>query len=106
VIRSGGRVAFCEPNAFYPLFYLQILLTPGMSFRGDGGIVRMRPGPVGDALSGAGFVDLSDARYGLFPPAVANTGIGQRYERRLERFPLLRPFLAFRVFSGRVPRGG
>ena len=35
VLRPGGRVAFCEPVAWNPLYYLQIALTPGMSFSGE-----------------------------------------------------------------------
>src|SRR5205823_232831 len=35
LLRPGGRFAFVEPNAFNPLYYLQIAATPGMSFRGE-----------------------------------------------------------------------
>ena len=42
--RPGGRVVFIEPNAYFPGFYVQVTLTPGMSWKGDKGIVHMRPG--------------------------------------------------------------
>lgn len=100
VLVPGGRMAFCEPNAYCPLFYGQILLTPGMTFRGDGGIARMRPGVLLPAFERAGFRDLRIDRYGLFPPGLANTDLGARVERRLERLAPLRPVLAFQILSG------
>jgi SAM-dependent methyltransferase len=38
--RPGGRVVFIEPNAYFPGFYVQVTLTPGMSWKGDKGIVH------------------------------------------------------------------
>ena len=38
VLAGGGQVAFCEPNAFNPLIYLQVTWTPGMSWKGEPGI--------------------------------------------------------------------
>ncbi len=99
VLAPGARVAFSEPNAFNPSFYAQILLTPGMSWRGDGGVRRMRPGALVPAFREAGFVDVRIERYGLFPPALANTGPGARIEEALERLAPLRPVLAFQILS-------
>jgi len=98
-VLPGGRVAFCEPNALNPSFYLQVLLTPGMSFRGDGGIVRMRPGVLRPALEAAGFSDVRIDRYGLFPPLLANTRAGAAVERAVEWVVPVRPLLAFQVVS-------
>jgi hypothetical protein len=98
-IEPGGRIAFCEPNAFNPSFYLQVLLTPGMSFRGDGGIVRMRPGVFRTALEGAGFSDVRIDRYGLFPPLLGNLRAGAAVERAVERLRPIGPLLAFQVVS-------
>ena len=101
VLAPGARLAFCEPNAFNPSFYLQVLLTPGMTWRGDRGIARMRPGVLLPAFAEAGFDDLAIERYGLFPPALANRRPFAALEEGLERIPLLRPVLAFQVLSGR-----
>ena len=100
VLRPGGRVAFCEPNAFHPGFYLQIALTPGMTWKGDRGVARMRPGVLRPAFEAAGFREVTIERYGLFPPALANRSWGAAVERRLERLPPLRPVRAFQVVSG------
>ncbi len=100
VLRPGGRVAFCEPNAFHPGFYLQIALTPGMTWKGDRGIARMRPAVLRSAFEAAGFRDVRIERYGLFPPALHNRPWGAALERRLERLPPLAPVRAFQVVAG------
>lgn len=101
VLRPGGRVVFLEPNAWNPLFYLQILITPGMSWEGDKGITRMRTRLVFSAMRRAGFEGLALTRFGFFPPLLANRPWGRRLEFLLERFPPWRPLLPFQVFSGR-----
>ena len=99
VLGPGGRAAFCEPNAFNPLFYLQILATPGMSFRGDGGVRRMRPAVLRRAFAAAGFGPLSLARYGFLPPSLADSARGARWDARLERLRPLRPVLPYQVVA-------
>lgn len=100
VLAPGGTVAFAEPNGWNPLFYLQIALTPGMTFRGDGGVAGMRAGRVLPALRRAGFGRARARRYGLFPPRLANLPAGRRVEARLERLPLPPAVSAFQLFSG------
>src|SRR5207248_2929955 len=95
------RVAFCEPNPYNPLYYVQIATRPGMTWEGDGGIVDMRPRPVTAALAAAGFGDLYWRRFGFFPPFVANTRLG-RLERPLESFRPWRFALPFQLFGGRL----
>lgn len=102
LLRPGGRIAFCEPNPLNPLYYVQIAARPGMTWEGDGGIVRMRRAPVERSLREAGFTDLYWRRFGFFPPSVANSEL-RRLERPLETFPLWRPALPFQLFGGRLP---
>ena len=99
ILRPGGWVAFCEPNAFHLPFYLQILLTPGMTWKGDRGILRMRPTLLHDALKGAGFIAPKIERYGMFPPAISNRAPGAALEEWLERRRSLRSVQAFQVIS-------
>ncbi|HWJ33343.1 MAG TPA: class I SAM-dependent methyltransferase [Gaiellaceae bacterium] len=103
LLRPGGRFAFVEPNAYNPLYYLQISLTPGMSFRGERRLTSMRPGVILPALSAAGLTDVFVHRYGFFPPQLANLAIGRAVERALERVRPLRPVAAFNLFGGRLP---
>jgi SAM-dependent methyltransferase len=100
----GGRVAFCEPVATNPLYYLQIAITPGMHWAAERGMVRMRPGIVLPALEAAGFVDARSHTCGFFPPQVTNRGWGARLEDRLDTHRFLAPLHAFRIFSASTPR--
>jgi SAM-dependent methyltransferase len=104
VLRPGAQVAFCEPNAFNPLVYLQVTFTPGMSWKGEPSIPSMRPSVVGRLFEERGYSDVRTFRYGMLPPQVANRAVGARLERTLEALPPLRPFSAYRVFQAR--RGG
>lgn len=97
LLRPGGRAVFLEPNAFNPLFYLQVALTPGMTWEGDKGIVRMRESVLFPALRDAGFRNAAIERFGFFPPSLANRPLGARMERWLESFPPWRGLLPFQL---------
>jgi SAM-dependent methyltransferase len=101
LLAPGGHLAFVEPNAFNPLYYVQIAATPGMSFRGERRLTSMRPGVILPALHAAGLSDVRFHRYGFFPPFLANRETGRRVERALERVSVLRPISAFQLFLGR-----
>ncbi len=96
----GGCVTFLEPNAFNPLYYLQVLASPGMTWQGDGGIVRMRKGLLFNAMRKAGLVDLQIVRFGFFPPFLANRAWGGKLESVFERMPLWRGMLPFQLCKG------
>jgi glycosyltransferase involved in cell wall biosynthesis len=105
LVTPGGRIAFLEPNPLNPLYYLQIAFTPGMSWQGDGGIVRMRPRRVFAAMDAAGLTPEGVSRFGFLPPFAANTRTGAAAERVLERVRLWRAALPFQVFVARAPDG-
>jgi SAM-dependent methyltransferase len=98
LLKPGGRAVFLEPNAYNILFYIQILLWPNISWKGDKGILRMRPGPVLRAMQAAGLSDRAYQRFGFFPPFLANRPWGPAAERALEKFPPWRTFLPFQLF--------
>lgn len=103
ILRPGGRIAFCEPVAWNPLYYLQIALTPSMRFAGERSITSMRAGVICPALARAGFVEAQSRPYGYFPPLVTNQAWGERLERWLDARPLF-PFPnAFQIFTARLP---
>lgn len=102
VLKPGGRAVFLEPNAYNPLFYVQIAFTPGMTWEGDGGVRHMRRSRLLPALERAGFSELTLARFGFFPPIVANHDAGSRVERILERVPVWRGLLPFQLVRGRL----
>jgi SAM-dependent methyltransferase len=98
VLAPGGKLAFCEPNAFNPLVYLQVTFTPGMSWKGEPSVPRMRPSVVFPALSRQGFGNVRTELYGALPPVLSNTGPGRQLERAIEWVRPLRPFSAYRTF--------
>lgn len=102
-LKPGGRVVFLEPNAFNPLFYIQILVTPGMTWEGDKGILGMRRRKVFQAMTQAGFETLTLGRFGFFPPFLVSRPFGRRLEAVFESF---RPWffvLPFQLFGGLRP---
>lgn len=100
MLNPGGRVIFLEPNAYNPLYYLQMLITPGMTWQGDKGMVRMRRGVVERAMMEAGLQNCATSRFGFLPPFLANRPAGARAEAVLERVPLWRVALPFQLFRG------
>lgn len=101
VVRPGGVVAFCEPNAFYLPFYLQILLTPRMSWSVEKGVANMRPSVFRSAISAANLEAVSLRRYGFFPPALYNLAAGRHVEQTLDRLPLPGAARAFQIVVAR-----
>jgi SAM-dependent methyltransferase len=103
VVKPGGQVAFLEPNAYNILYYLQIMVNPLMTWKGDRGMADMRPGVIFPAMKTAGLESLSLYRFGFFPPFITNQSWGIWLEMRLERFPLWRPLLPAAIFRGIRP---
>jgi SAM-dependent methyltransferase len=98
LVKPGGRIVFLEPNAFNPLYYVQVAITPGMTWKGDRGIIDMRKGRVFRAMRHAGLTNLRVHRFGWFPPVLANTRAGAKAERVLEKISL-RAMLPFQFFG-------
>jgi SAM-dependent methyltransferase len=96
-LKPGGRIAFLEPNPFYPGYYVQIALTPGMTWRGERGILRMRAAAVGPAAAAVGLRLVEDGAFGAVPPVLANREWGRRMERAVERLPRWDRVGAFRL---------
>jgi SAM-dependent methyltransferase len=101
--RPGGRIVFLEPNPLNLLYYVQMLVVPGMSWKGDKGIVNMRPPNVFRAMEGAGLESLSLHRFGFFPPLVTNRSWGLRLETVFEGVHVWNRFLPFQLFRGDAP---
>lgn len=99
LLKPGGRVVFLEPNPLNILYYLQMLITPGMTWKGDGGIVHMRPHVVFSAMEEAGFKPRALSRFGFLPPFLRNRSWGSRAETFLEAFPPWRTALPFQLFG-------
>lgn len=103
LVKPGGALAFLEPNGLNPLYYVQIAFTSGMTWRGDGGVFRMRRRPVLRAMRAAGLEELRLERFGFLPPFAANTRLGTRLDPWLERVPVWRSALPFQLLGARTP---
>jgi SAM-dependent methyltransferase len=103
MMKAGGRVVLLEPNPYNPLYYLQILLTPGMTWAGERGLLRMRPAPVLRAMRAAGLEPVGVERFGCLPPQIVNQSWGERLEELCERSPLPRSMRPFVLFKGQRP---
>jgi SAM-dependent methyltransferase len=100
--KPGGRIVFLEPNPLNPLYYVQMLVVPGMSWKGDKGILHMREATVFEAMRNAGLRNPSLERFGFLPPFLVNRAWGPRAEAALERFRPWARFLPFQLFRGDV----
>jgi SAM-dependent methyltransferase len=98
LIKPGGRIIFLEPNPYNPLYYIQILFSPDMTWQGDKGIVRMRWNVISQAMGHAGFRQPSMCRFGFFPPFLANRLWGASCERALEGIRVWSRLLPFQIF--------
>lgn len=103
VLLPGARIAFCEPRAANPLYYLQIACTPRMHWKAERGIVNMRQKPVFEALRAAGFESLEMQTYGFFPPFLVNRPWGAGLEDALMRQSWAKAGHAFCLFLARKP---
>lgn len=99
LLKRGGRMVFVEPNPLNPLYYLQILLTPAMTWQNEKGLTRMRPAVIYGAMQNAGLGQCAVSRFGFFPPFLANPSWGSRLESILESVPIWRALLPFQLFG-------
>jgi ubiquinone/menaquinone biosynthesis C-methylase UbiE len=104
VLKPGGLVAFCEPNAFYLPFYLQVLLTPRMKWSVEKGIQNMRRAILEPAMADAGLDDVRFAHYGFFPPLIYNHTVGRKMDGLLDALPIPGPARAFQIVTARRAR--
>ena len=105
LVKPGGSVAFLEPNPLNPLYYVQITLTPEMSWKGEKGIFSMRPDVVLSSMLRAGLEEPELLRFGFLPPFATNLPFGPAVEDALEKVALWKPLLPFQLFGGRRPAG-
>lgn len=99
VLKPNGSIIFTEPNAYNPLYYIQIFFSPTMSWKCDKGVAKMRRKNFLSASKYAGLTGLLIKKYGFFPPFVVNNPMGRKAERLLEKLKILKNFSAFQIIK-------
>ena len=96
-LRPGGRFVFVEPNPLNPLYYFQITLTPGMSWKSERGIFQMRRPIIAEVAARCGFSDIRARCYGAVPRGLYDRLAARGHERTPEYLVprSLRPFVVF-----------
>ena len=94
---SWRRLAFLEPNPYFPGYYVQIAFTHGMTWRGERGILRMRPTTIRRAADASDLRLTEHGAFGAVPPALANRTWGRAIERAVEKLPMWDRVGAFRL---------
>ena len=102
LLKPNGQVVFLEPNPWCALFYIQVTLAPTMSWKAEKGILNLTPGKTTRCLHNAGFKDVEFNRYGILPPAIRNTALGEKFETAYDKIAPLRPISAFQMVKARL----
>ncbi|MCB0736719.1 MAG: methyltransferase domain-containing protein [Bacteroidetes bacterium] len=103
ILKPGGEIIFLEPNAYNPLYYVQILLSPTMSWKGDKGVFDMKRKKFEEAAQFASLHGLEIHKYGFFPPFVVNTKAGRMLEKVVEGMRIFKFFSAFQIIKLKKP---
>jgi 2-polyprenyl-3-methyl-5-hydroxy-6-metoxy-1,4-benzoquinol methylase len=97
--KPGGRLAFIEPNPMNPLYYVQIALVPGMSWKAERGLINMRYSVIARAMRSAGLAQPIAKSFGFLPRFITNQKWGSSLENLLDRVGLLDPIRPFQFFG-------
>jgi ubiquinone/menaquinone biosynthesis C-methylase UbiE len=103
VLKPGGSIVFIEPNAYNPLYYLQIIFSPNMSWAGDKGVINMKEKNFVKACEFAKLEKLETYKYGFFPPFLVNNKFGNKTEKLIEKLGLFKSFSAFQIIKMTKP---
>lgn len=101
-LRPGGRMFFIEPNRRNPLFLLQVLCCPDMTWRDERGMFTLGQRRIREAFAAAGLSAPRIETFGWFPPQILDRWPRTlRLEKRIEGMQACKPILPFRLISSR-----
>ena len=101
VLKTGGRIGSIEPNRRNPLFVLQVLCCPDMTWKAEKGLFQFNPATTMRQLAALGFRDVRLERFRFFPPQILDNWPGAfRLQQKLEGVRPLYPLLPFVLISG------
>jgi SAM-dependent methyltransferase len=103
LLAPGGQMAFVEPNRRNPLFLLQVIACPDMTWAEEKGMFRLSGKGVAAAYRAAGLTNVGCHGFGFFPPQIFNHFRAAReIERHIESLTLARPVLPFLLLTARA----
>jgi len=102
LLKPGGRVVFLDVNPMCPLYYLQITLSPSMSWSAEKGIVNLHRKKIESVAKMAGFKNLKIEKFGILPPALRNLRGGKSVETAFESLPFINGISAFQLISAKL----
>jgi 2-polyprenyl-3-methyl-5-hydroxy-6-metoxy-1,4-benzoquinol methylase len=102
LLKAKGRVVFLDVNPLCRLYYIQIALTPGMSWRAERGILNLTSSKLRAGLAAAGFHNSRIERFGLLPPVLRSRPGAGAVERLFDAVAVLRPVAAFQLISAEL----
>ncbi|MDP2208990.1 MAG: class I SAM-dependent methyltransferase [Bacteroidota bacterium] len=96
MLKPAGSIAFIEPNRINPLFLLQVMVSPEMSWKAEKGMFTFSISKTKNILEQAGFVNIKLKYFGLFPPAILdNFRFLYKFQTFLEHINYLNRLLPF-----------
>jgi len=104
LIGAGGGLAFLEPNRRNPLFLMQVLVCPDMTWQEEKGMFTLSARGVCRAYREASLRVDKVLRFGFFPPQLINRfSWARRLEAGVERIRLFEPLLPFLLMTAAPP---
>jgi hypothetical protein len=82
---------------------MQIWFTPGMSYEGEKGLKDMTRKKITKSIEFAEFGNVDIHRFGMFPPAIYNSKLGNKVDHLLSDIKPLSPVMAFQLISATKP---
>ncbi len=106
LLRPNGQMLFVEPNRRNPLFLLQVLCCPDMSWSEEKGMFTLGQARIRTGFVSAGMSTPTIQTFGWFPPQLLDRWRWtMRVEEWVEQQRLFRPILPFRIIrSQRIDR--
>ncbi|MFN0157259.1 MAG: class I SAM-dependent methyltransferase [Bacteroidota bacterium] len=103
-VRPGGRICFLEPNRVNPLFLVQVIVDPEMTWAAEKGMFTFSATRTKQILEKTGFREIRLERCGFFPPPILDRFPGVLgIQRGIERLPLVHRFLPFVILTATKP---
>ena len=102
VLRPEGQMLFVEPNRRNPFFLLQVFCCPDMNWRHEKGMFTLGQARIRNAFQSADMSVPTINTFGCFPPQILDRwSWALPLEKRVERLPICRPLLPFRLIGSR-----